>query len=502
VRDGGFLLLAAIGHGGCANVWRAYDNRQRGVMAVKVLHGQYAQDASRRERFFRGARHMARLRHPGIVRVVEEACEDGGYYFFVMEYVGGGDLRQAVKAGRLSLQERLRVIAEVGEALGFAHEHGVIHRDVKPGNVLLGVDGRPKLTDFDLVRAADTTGGTRTTGLGTFLYAAPEAMVDAKGAAEPADVYGLGMTAIFALHGDDLPSDVLWELPEFVAALEVDERRREALRRAVARKVGDRWATVAEFCQALRDAVIQQWKDPVLGIEFVYVEPGEFRMGSPKDEAGRFDDETRHQVRLTRGFWMATTPVTQGQFAKFVEETGFKGSDWKQSGGPDHPVANVSWHDAESFCRWLSQRTGGDVRLPTEAEWEYAARAGTQPAIYAPKLEDIAWYAGNSGGHAHPVGEKQPNAWGLYDMLGNVWEWCADWYDSTYGVGTAAGTVVDPTGPTEGTNRVLRGGSWLYDARDVRAASRFAHGPGIRNSALGFRLSRGQGRGAAAAEPP
>ena len=120
---------------------------------------------------------------------------------------------------------------------------------------MLTLDGTPKLTDFDLVRAADTTGGTRTAMLGTFLYASPEAMVDAKEAAEPADVYGLGMTAIFALHGADLPPDVLWELPEMVDGIEAGTRCRQVLLKAVARKVDQRWASVEDFCRALREAI-------------------------------------------------------------------------------------------------------------------------------------------------------------------------------------------------------------------------------------------------------
>ncbi len=252
--DGRFQLLEEIGHGGFAQVWKVYDRAGRAQVAVKVLHSQHTRDRSRRERFFRGARYMARLVHPNIVRVIEEQCEDGGYPFFVMEYLGGGDFRRAVLEGRLSHQERLQIVLEVGEALSFAHGNGVIHRDVNPRNILLAPDGSPKLTDFDLVRAADTTGGTRTAMLGTFLYTSPEAMADAREAAEPADVYGLGMTAIFALQGADLSADALWELPRLVSRLEVSERCRQVLLRAVARKVGERWSTVKDFCSALRQA--------------------------------------------------------------------------------------------------------------------------------------------------------------------------------------------------------------------------------------------------------
>lgn len=255
--DGRFQLLELIGQGGFGEVWKAYDESKHLVVAVKVLHGQYARDENRRERFFRGASQMARLLHPGIAKVIEEKCADGGYYFFVMEYVGGGDLRQAVEAERLTLEELLRITLKVGEALTFAHERRVIHRDVKPENILLDTENQPKLTDFDLVWAADTTGGTRTTMLGSFLFSAPEAMMDAKIASEPADVYGLGMTAVFVCYGDALPFRIKWSLPEFVSELEITEEGRLAIQRAIALEVEDRWPSVAEFCAALQGVLEQ-----------------------------------------------------------------------------------------------------------------------------------------------------------------------------------------------------------------------------------------------------
>lgn len=513
--DGRFELIEPIGKGGFAQVWKAYDEKERKLVAVKVLHGQYAQDRTRRERFFRGSRHMAELRHPGIVQVIEKECEDGGYHFFVMEYESGGDYRQAVLLGRLTVEERIRIILDLGEALSFAHARGVIHRDVKPANILLDATGRPKLTDFDLVRAAESTGGTRTTtGLGSFVYAAPEAMFDAKEATEQADVYGLGMTAIFALHGIDLPAQVIRNPVDFVASLEVDERWRKAVQRAVAWEVDDRWRTTDDFCKALKEGLQEDisqgqivtpgqrivrmqvgqriWTHPLIEIDFVYIEPGEFWMGSPESEKGRSSHEKRHRVELTRGYWMAKMEVTHRLFMKFVRaryitETGQKyGSQWLSKRSPDHPIIDISWNDAVKFCEWLSGEVEDEIRLPTEAEWEYAARAGSETATYAPNLGDIAWFMGNSNGTKHPVGTKDPNAWGLYDMLGNVWEWVADLYGEY-----PKGDVVDPRGPEQGTHRVRRGGSYNIIEHNVRAAARRHSPPRVYDRALGFRLARG-----------
>ncbi len=159
ILAGRFRLVEHLGRGGFATVWKAYDRKVRGEVAVKVLHGQFGEDRTRLERFFRGARKMSELNHEGIVRVLEERLDDGGYHFFAMEYVPGGDLRQAVLEKRLAPERVVPLLCEVAAALGFAHQRGIVHRDVKPANILLDAEGRPKLTDFDLVRAFDTTGG-------------------------------------------------------------------------------------------------------------------------------------------------------------------------------------------------------------------------------------------------------------------------------------------------------------------------------------------------------
>ncbi len=175
-----------MGRGGFSNVFKAYDRKSRQLVAIKVLHGQYTEDRSRRERFFRGARKMSELQHEGVVRVIEPRIKDEGYYYFVMEFVEGGDLQHAVLEGRI---KDLGVLQQVARSLDFAHQEGIVHRDVKPANILLTDQGEAKLSDFDLVRAFDTTGGTRTGSmLGTFLYMAPEAMHEAKDVGAEADI--------------------------------------------------------------------------------------------------------------------------------------------------------------------------------------------------------------------------------------------------------------------------------------------------------------------------
>jgi hypothetical protein len=250
--DGRYLLVERIGRGGFANVWKALDQVSGQHVAVKVLHSELAGDVIRRERFFRGARVMAELEHPAVVRIIEPYGEDDGYHYFVMELATGGDLRQAVLDGRVVASDVVPLLLGLGRALEEAHVRGLVHRDVKPANVLLTEGREPRLTDFDLVAAAETTGGTRTGAMGTFIYAAPEVLDRPQDADARADVYGLGMTALFVLHGADLTTEIKYAAADFISRLSCDEPLKRILQRAVAWKAKNRFADVAAFCEALR----------------------------------------------------------------------------------------------------------------------------------------------------------------------------------------------------------------------------------------------------------
>lgn len=273
-----------------------------------------------------------------------------------------------------------------------------------------------------------------------------------------------------------------------------------------------------------------------IGMKLVLIPPGEFDMGSTQEEVeqllkrakeGNYPswyvpnlprEAPRHRVRLTKPFCLATCEVTTGVFRKFVEEAAYKTDaeeDGKGSYGLDksgvyrrspefvwhnpgfvqtesHPVVDVSWNDATALCEWLSRKESKEYRLPTEAEWEYACRAGSASSYHfgddATSLGEYAWYASNSGDGTHPVGEKKPNAWGVHDMHGNVWEWCSDWFAAEY---YAESPANDPVGPASGTSRVLRGGSWDQWAYPdfLRCAYRFKCGSDERWNHIGFRVA-------------
>ena len=237
-------------------------------------------------------------------------------------------------------------------------------------------------------------------------------------------------------------------------------------------------------------------------MEMIYCPPGEFIMGSPANEKGRFEDETQHRVRLTKGFWIGKYPVTQRQWRNVM------GSNPSEFNGDDLPVETVSWEDCQEFIKKVNAALGCGARLPTEAEWEYACRAGTTTAYF--------WGNALNGDRANcvgkhpcgtkskgpylekttPVGKYGANHWGLCDMHGNVWEWCADLYG-----GYPTGSVSDPKGSTTGDARVLRGGGWGSSARYCRSAGRNRSNPGSRSRYYGFRLCCSAGPRGPGAEP-
>ncbi len=237
-----------------------------------------------------------------------------------------------------------------------------------------------------------------------------------------------------------------------------------------------------------------------LSQRFRWIRPGTFLMGSPENEPERYGDEAQHQVTLSRGYWLADTACTQALWQAVM---GKNPSHFQAD--PRQPVESVSWEDVQQFIDKLNARVPGlSARLPSEAEWEYACRAGTTtPFSFGANIspEQVNYngeypYAGGEKGvyrrRTVPVGSLPPNPWGLHEMHGNVWEWCQDWYGDY-----PREPVIDPWGPEEGADRVLRGGSWVHYGWDVRSAHRDWYEPAYRYFSLGFRLALGQGAGPA-----
>jgi formylglycine-generating enzyme required for sulfatase activity len=224
-------------------------------------------------------------------------------------------------------------------------------------------------------------------------------------------------------------------------------------------------------------------------LDLLWIPPGTFTMGAPRsDEASQDWEHPQTVVTISKGFWLEKTLVTQGQYQSVM---GNNPSHFVKVGA-NAPVEMVSWKDAMNFCRKLTEqeRAAGQLpegyvfTLPTEAQWEYACRAGTTGARYG-NLDSIAWDNSRSKDPTHPVGQKKPNAFGLYDMLGNVWEWCSNWWADRL----PGGKVTDPAGPATGSYRAARGGGWRRDASNCRSTYRFWFSPDFRFHHLGFRVA-------------
>jgi len=544
-----YRLVRSLGRGGMGEVWLVEDIRLGRAFALKFLAAELVGSSEALGRMHREYEVLEKLTHRNIVRVFDVDQDKGsGCWYLRMEYVEGEDLGKQItlasqQAHRplFQMEQIVGWLGQIVEALEYAHQRGILHRDIKPANLMLATDGALKVMDFGIARVVSGTHTTQHTAMmGSMYYAAPE-LLRGQAATAAADIYSFGVLVYEMLTGD-LPVG-RFALPSAVVS-GVSKGVDEVIERMLAMKPKQRGESLREVWSPLRDALLGKATQVVVsppnieppppkievsappqakaaeraagtrrvfqvgGVDFPmrWIPAGTFWMGAEADDDEAFGDEKlRHEVTITRGVWMGETPVTQGQYQAIMA----KNPSYFKEVGLRAPVERVSWYKAAAFANKLSAleglpscfgwkrmkglgNGGSDYvggkgwRLPTEAEWEYACRAGTTTPRYG-DVEKIAWCAENIGRTTHPVGEKEANAWGLYDMLGNVWEWCYDEYGPYAGMATE-----DPVRSTSSstTGHVLRGGSWYGNARNVRSANRSDNAPSSRDNFLGFRLLR------------
>lgn len=601
-RIGEYILLEPIGQGAMGDVYRAVHGRLNRIVAIKVLAWHRLADADAAARFKREMRAVGKLSHPNIVAATD-AGQAGRAAYLAMEFVEGMDLARLLKRrGRLPTAEACEVVRQAALGLQYVHAHGLVHRDVKPSNLLLTVaPGQPsgglvKVADLGLalmhIEGEQSGALSMNRVLGSLDYMAPEQADDAHQVDHRADLYSLGCTLYdlvsgyppfstagaqsrlqkMAAHAEAAVPSLADVCPDVPAGLERIVRRLLAKNpRRRFSSAGELAAALAPFCAgadlarlldpaapvmaplparpvsacrrnrwktfalaaagtgALAAAIIfissgrgthdtedagdetkvvvEQAAKPAppsplrlpfdaaaakrgqtdwcrhfsaepavtnsLGMELAFIPPGEL------------DTPTGSRVTIGQPFYLATHEVTIGQFRQFAGATGYKstleaegpgvlqlktwrevpGLSWRHADlapGDDYPVAGVTWFDADRFCTWLSEREKRRYRLPTDAEWEWAARSGSA-ANFAwgdavERLGEHQWYRDNSGGHSHPVGQRLPNAWGLYDMNGNLTEWSLNWRETR---DLPPGTS-DPPGPhpTHISSLLLGGSFW------------------------------------------
>ncbi len=406
------------------------------------------------------------------------------------------------------------------------------HGDLKPDNIIISPEGKPVLLDYDGMFVPSMK-GQQAQELGSPVYRHPQRTVNNfdKRMDDFALIVLLLELRILSLHPDRLlnsgeslclsQSEIsISSLPGIASittmGLSSSERRISGALLYLFEAVLKRENIDCQFRSILFKILknetfpdlspFKTTKFSFVEPEMVFIEGGTFNMGS---ENGNDEEKPVHQVTLS-DFYLGKYAVTLAEFRVFVRVTRYKTDaekggviyDWEwaydinwrndtegKTAQDNHPVIHVSWNDAKAYCDWLTKKTGKTYRLPTEAEWEYGARGGKQSKGYeyagSNNIDDVAWHRGISGHKTHAVGEKQPNELGLYDMSGNVFEWCSDWYRDY-----PSGSQINPTGPSSGSFRVIRGGSWGSAPRYCRVAHRDGNATGDCGNHLGFRLAR------------
>jgi formylglycine-generating enzyme required for sulfatase activity len=457
-----------------------------------------------------------------------------------------------LKKHRLNDSEKRQLVEGILQGIGHLHNEGIIHRDLKSGNILVKhADGHwiPQITDFGLSRLAETDASFSNSSIGiSYAFAAPEQI---KGGTvhKNIDLWAVG-TIIYHILTGKLPFTAEGFTDTNSANLEISRKITNRVLPPDFQALPQPYKAIIERCWVMEPANRVQKAEELMGllqneknsrqqpleetiregnvfkkcanghyyqgeecpycskvetvaelttpeqlarqgrehqqarqgndIEMVMVEGGRFMMGSPASEINHESDDVQHQVTLS-SFQIGKYEVTQAQWKAIM------GSNPSHFKGDELPVERVRWDDVQEFIRKLSAKTGKQYRLPTEAEWEFAARGGNKSGgtkySGSYNMDNVGWYDKNSGRKTHPVGRKSPNELGIYDMSGNVWEWCSDWYGEY-----SSSLQANPKGAISGLGRVLRGGSWGDTAPYCRVASRNSSTPSSRFSDYGFRL--------------
>lgn len=620
---GPYEILEPLGEGGMASVYKAFQAGVERQVALKVLPRQLAADPTFVARFRQEARVLAQLQHPHIVPI-HDFGEEGGYTYLAMSFIEGGTLVSLMNGRPLPLAVVRRIISQIGDALDYAHSTGLVHRDVKPSNILIDKRGNCLLTDFGISKLIASSSSITTTGstTGTPAYMSPEQGLGHKIDGR-SDQYSLGVILYELVTGrppydadtpiavvikhiyDPLrpPRDLNPELPENVERVIV---------RALAKNPEERFATVGEMVRALQVAIPDSGlfsqvkagvrtmplgvpeiraqlrrnhslalaaaagvvlltifgglfallnsggpvsaaatatvlppsappapvtpiaapptptREPTVtaaatvaptaplatttpltstleagsvevsavdGMRLRFVPAGPFLMGSDRNDANALAYEWPQRTVTLDAFWIDETEVTNGQYALCVAagrcvppislRSATRPNYYSDPAYANHPVIYVNWAEARDYCAWAGRR------LPTEAEWEKAAR-GLDGALYtwgnsAPSLARANFNRARSDTAAVGSYADSASPFGALDMAGNVYEWVNDWYLGAY---YAEAPETNPLGPTTGTLRVLRGGAWNSEGREIRAASRYSYGPTRRENFIGFRCAR------------
>ena len=554
LKRGQYEIIDTLGQGGFGITYLAQDHKRKKEVAIKSLNVSFLKQryrdkygntdsfgeflAQEQDKFNTEAMVLATFDHPHIVKVYPELFQENGLSCMVMEYVKGKNLEQYLYAnGVFSESAGLGIIKGIGEALSYIHSRNYLHRDIKPANILLREsDNQAILIDFGLAREVNFAELMSLTNAKTPVFAPPEQFENRSNFTPALDIYALAATlyVIIAVHEPPfipLPSPYLNAkiMLDMKMAIEPPQKYNSA----ISQKVNDAILKGMELDYQNRPQSITEWfrflgiqsqnnhlktftfevvttnnKGSIINkrnhsanyfvedlgngvkLEMVEIPPGTFYMGSPENEEGRYDSESpQHQVNVP-SFFIGKYPLTQAQYQAIMR------NDPARFKGNNRPVEQVSWNNAVRFCQKLSQKTGKNYKLPSEAQWEYACRAGTTTPFYFG--ESITPYLVNCDGEyayaAAPegqwrrqttnVGTFPPNAFGLYDMHGNVWEWCEDDWQENYINAPINGSALI----SRSKKKLVRGGCWDFNPVHCRSAYRVFNDAGFDFFDHGFRV--------------
>ncbi|MEC4984740.1 MAG: bifunctional serine/threonine-protein kinase/formylglycine-generating enzyme family protein [Oscillatoria sp. PMC 1068.18] len=543
LKKGKYQIRETLGGGGFGVTYLAAEQPKNKLVAIKTLnlvrHGNSPNFDELQEKFINEAITLAACSHPHIVRVYPQLFQEDRLWCMVMEYIPGQNLAEYIQDnGTFSEAEALRIIFQVGDALKLIHQRRFLHRDLKPGNILLREsDKTAVLIDFGLAREYEFGQINSMTDHTTERYAPPE-QYERRGIFAPSlDVYSLAATLYVLLTANLLPpgdfrkkynipidtprklnSAISQQVSEAIIwGLELDPEKRpqsvEIWLNALQNQpklptfsfevvtVNNRGKIIKREQKQAEYLTI--WLPGDIPLEMVSIPGGTFLMGAPENEKNSYDFE-RPQHRVTiQPFFMGKYPVTQAQWQAVASLPQIERSlepDPSDFKGKNRPVEEVSWYDCVEFTKRISKKYNLDCRLPSEAEWEYACRAGTTtPFHYGATLtSDLANYNASYTYDLEPkskyrsettnVGIFPANAFGLYDLHGNVWEWCADdWHESYEGAPSDGSAWLRKANNDNHSQKLLRGGSWDNNPRNCRSAYRVGNSADNRTDINGFR---------------
>jgi formylglycine-generating enzyme required for sulfatase activity/tRNA A-37 threonylcarbamoyl transferase component Bud32 len=538
LKKGQYKIIDTLGQGGFGITYLAQDHKRKKQVAIKSLNVSFLKQryrdkygntegfgeflAAEQDKFNTEAMVLATFDHPHIVKVYPELFQENGLSCMVMEYVKGKNLEQYLYAnGVFSESAGLEIIKGIGEALGYIHDRNYLHRDIKPANILLREeDNKAILIDFGLAREVNFAELMSLTNAKTPVFAPPEQFENRSNFTPALDIYALAATlyVIIAVHEPPfipLPSPYLNAkiMLDMKMAIEppqkynsqISQKVNDAILKGMELDYQNRPQSITEWFKYLGiqsqnnhlktftfEVVTTNAKGSIINkrnhsanyfvedlgngvkLEMVEIPAGTFYMGSPENEAGRWDDESpQHQVNVP-SFFIGKYPLTQAQYQAIM------GNNPAYFKGANRPVECVSWDDGVAFCQKLSQKTGKNYKLPSEAQWEYACRAGTTTPFYFGEsiTPDLVNYHGRYPYADAPKGQYReqttdvgtfpPNAFGLYDMHGNVWEWCEDdWQEKYINTPINGSALIN-----QSVYKLLRGGSWYILSADCRSARR------------------------------